>query len=70
MGKELALQRKRLRLFRRPLATLYYFGACAGSAAVRGALWLGAAPADAHAAAARGRRLRLPEADRCAAAPV
>jgi hypothetical protein len=40
MGKELALQRKQLRLFRRPLSTLYYFGACAGSAAARGVLWL------------------------------
>lgn len=40
MGKDLAAQRKRLRLFRHPLRTLYYFSACATSAGVRGSLWL------------------------------
>jgi len=40
LGKDLAAQRKQLRLFRHPLRTLYYFGACAGGAAASGALWL------------------------------
>ncbi|KAK9917565.1 hypothetical protein WJX75_005821 [Coccomyxa subellipsoidea] len=40
LGKELAAQRKQLRFFRHPIRTLYYFSACAGSAAVRGGLWL------------------------------
>ncbi len=40
LGKELALQRKQLRLFRHPLRTLYYFAACAGGAACSGAVWL------------------------------
>lgn len=40
LGKDLATQRKQLRLFRHPFRTLYYFAACAGSAAVRGSLWL------------------------------
>lgn len=40
LGKKLAAQRKQLRLHRHPLKTLYYFSACAASAAVRGCLWL------------------------------
>ncbi len=40
LGKQLAAERKQLRLFRHPIRTLYYFSACAGSAAVRGGLWL------------------------------
>jgi hypothetical protein len=40
MGKDLAAQRKRLRLFRHPFRTLYYFSTCAASAGVRGCLWL------------------------------
>ena len=40
LGKQLAGQRKQLRLHRHPFRTLYYFSACAASAAVRGCLWL------------------------------
>ncbi len=40
LGKKLAAQRKQLSLHRHPLRTLYYFSACAASAAVRGCLWL------------------------------
>ena len=40
LGKKLAAQRKQLRLHRHPFRTLYYFSACAASAAVRGSLWL------------------------------
>ena len=40
LGKELALQRKQLRLFRRPARTLYYFTTCACGAAASGAVWL------------------------------
>lgn len=40
LGKELALQRKQLRLFRHPARTLYYFTACACGAAASGAVWL------------------------------
>ena len=40
LGKKLAAQRKQLSLHRHPLRTLYYFLACAASAAVRGCLWL------------------------------
>lgn len=40
MGKKLAAQRKQLRLYRHPFRTLYYFSACAASAAIQGCLWL------------------------------
>lgn len=39
LGAELALQRRQLLLFRHPLTTLYYFGACATSSAWRGMQW-------------------------------
>ncbi len=39
-GKELALQRQRLKLFRCPLRTSYYFLGSASSALARGFLWL------------------------------
>ena len=39
LGAELALQRRQLLLLRRPLTTLYYFGACATSSAWRGVQW-------------------------------
>lgn len=39
-GKELALQRKRLKLFISPFRTLYYFAGCTSAAAGRGLLWL------------------------------
>ena len=39
MGKELAQQRQQLKVLKSPLRTLYYFAACAASAAVRGVAW-------------------------------
>lgn len=39
-GRELALQRKQLQLFRAPFRTLYYFCGSFTSAAGRGLLWL------------------------------
>ncbi|KAL3138829.1 hypothetical protein ABBQ32_005664 [Trebouxia sp. C0010 RCD-2024] len=39
LGAELTLQRRQLLLFRHPLTTLWYFGACATSSAWRGMQW-------------------------------
>ena len=39
-GRELALQRKQLRLFKSPLSTLYYFFGSASAATGRGLVWL------------------------------
>lgn len=39
-GKELALQRKRLRLFVSPFRTLFYFSGSASAATGRGLVWL------------------------------
>jgi len=39
-GKDLALQRQNLKLFRSPFRTLYYFFGSASAATGRGVLWL------------------------------
>ena len=40
LGKQLARERNKLKLLRKPVPTLYHFFACAISAGIRGLIWL------------------------------